>query len=102
VPPEVVTATGLFADGDWEAAESLVRPYLLQHGNQIEAMRLPPDWHCAQVYDDAELLLAQSSSWHPIIASRARNTRGCHRTAPHEQARRELDRLLTDEPDSRS
>ena len=39
-PPEIVTATGLFLDGDLDRAEPLVRAYLLQHGNHVEAMRL--------------------------------------------------------------
>jgi len=103
VPPEVVTATGLFADGDWEAAESLVRPYLLQHGNQIEAMRLLARIGIARkVYDDAELLLAAVLELAPDYRVARQEYAGVlielHR---HEQARRELDRLLTDEPDSR-
>ena len=40
VPPEVVTAAALFADRDLEAAENLVRAYLIKHGDQVEAMRL--------------------------------------------------------------
>ena len=40
LPPEVVTATGLFADGDLERGRALVRAYLLKHGDHIEAMRL--------------------------------------------------------------
>src|SRR5260370_31026623 len=39
VPQEVVTATGLFADGDLDAAEPLVRAYRLQAGDHIESKR---------------------------------------------------------------
>ena len=57
-PPEIVTATGLFVDEDLDRAEPLVRAYLLQHGNHVEAMRLLARIGMARkVYDDAELLL---------------------------------------------
>src|SRR3984957_5481848 len=59
LPQQVVIATGLFADGDIDAAESLIRAYLLQHGNHVEAMRLLARIGIARkVFDDAELLLA--------------------------------------------
>jgi len=61
-----------------------------------------PDWHCAQSYDDAELLLAAVLELAPDYRVARQEYAGVlielHR---HEQARRELDRLLTDEPDSR-
>ena len=58
LPPEIVTATGLFMDEDLDRAEPLVRAYLLQHGNHVEAMRLLARIGMARkVYDDAELLL---------------------------------------------
>ena len=59
LPQEIVLATGLFADGDLEAAEPLVRAYLLKHGDHIEAMRLLARIGIARkVYDDAQVLLA--------------------------------------------
>src|SRR3977135_3093070 len=59
IPPEVVTATGLFLDGDLDVAEPMVRTYLLQHGDHVEAMRLLARIGIARkVFDDAELLLA--------------------------------------------
>src|SRR5580700_3594725 len=59
LPQEVVLATGLFADGDLAPAESLVRTYLLQHGDHIEAMRLLARIGMAhKVFDDAQVLLA--------------------------------------------
>jgi tetratricopeptide (TPR) repeat protein len=58
LPPEVVTATSLFSDGDLVPAENIVRAYLLQHGNHPEAMRLLAKIGIAHdVLDDAELLL---------------------------------------------
>ncbi len=58
LPPEVVTATALFSDGDLAAAEQLVRAFLLQHGHQVEAMRLLARIGIERdVLDDAQLLL---------------------------------------------
>ena len=58
-PPEVVGATALFHDGDLGPAEEVVRAYLLQHGDQPEAMRLLARIGMARdVLDDAEVLLA--------------------------------------------
>jgi tetratricopeptide (TPR) repeat protein len=58
LPPEVVTATSLFSDGDLAPAEQIVRDYLLAHGDQPEAMRLLAKIGIAhEVFDDAEVLL---------------------------------------------
>lgn len=58
LPPEVVNATGLFSDGDLAAAENVIRAFLLQHGNHVEAMRLLARIGMERdVLDDAELLL---------------------------------------------
>jgi tetratricopeptide (TPR) repeat protein len=58
LPPEVVHATSLFSDGDLIPAENIVRAYLLQYGNHVEAMRLLAKIGMARdVLDDAELLL---------------------------------------------
>jgi tetratricopeptide (TPR) repeat protein len=101
IPPEVVTATGLFADGDLEAAESLVRAYLLKHGHHVEGMRLLARIGFARdVLDDAELLL------HGVLEL-APNYRAARReyaevlVARHKynQARQQLDQLLEKEPD---
>jgi tetratricopeptide (TPR) repeat protein len=102
VPQEVVTATGLFADGDLDAAEPLVRAWLLQHGDHVEAMRLLARIGIARkVYDDAELLLAAVLELAPDYRAARQEYAGVlvelHR---HEEARRELDRLLRDEPES--
>ena len=58
LPPEVVTATALFSDGDLEPAELMIRAFLLEHGDYPEAMRLLAKIGMArEIYDDAELLL---------------------------------------------
>jgi len=58
LPPEVVIATSLFSDGDLAPAEQIIRAYLLEHGDQPEAMRLLAKIGMAHdVLDDAELLL---------------------------------------------
>jgi tetratricopeptide (TPR) repeat protein len=58
LPPEVVTATALFSDGELAGAERLVRDFLLRHGHHIEAMRLLARIAIErEVFDDAQLLL---------------------------------------------
>jgi len=59
LPPPVVEATALFADGDLDGAEAIVRPFLLTHGDHPEAMRLLAKIGVAHnVLDDAEILYA--------------------------------------------
>ncbi|HTV86357.1 MAG TPA: sulfotransferase [Dyella sp.] len=56
--PEVVRATGLFCDGDMDAAESVIRAYLLKAGNDVEGMRLLARIGLLrEVFDDAQVLL---------------------------------------------
>jgi tetratricopeptide (TPR) repeat protein len=103
IPPEVVTATAMFADGDLQAAESLVRAYLLQHGDHIEAMRLLARIGIAhKVFDDAELLLSAVLELAPDYRAARREYAGVlidmHR---HAEARRAIEAMLKDEPDSR-
>lgn len=58
LPAPVVHATALFADGDTKAAETLVRAFLLEHGDHPEAMRLLAKIAVAyDVLEDAEALL---------------------------------------------
>ena len=58
LPPEVVTATSLFSDGELGPAEQTVRAFLLRYGNHPDAMRLLAKIGMARgVLDDAELLL---------------------------------------------
>jgi tetratricopeptide (TPR) repeat protein len=58
LPPEVVTATSLFSDGDLAPAEQIIRAFLLKRGNHPEAMRLLAKIGMAHdILDDADMLL---------------------------------------------
>ncbi len=58
LPPEIVTATALFSDGELAPAEELIRGYLRSHGDHVEAMRLLARIGVERdVLDDAQLLL---------------------------------------------
>jgi tetratricopeptide (TPR) repeat protein len=58
LPPPVLNASGLFAEGDVFGAEALVRGFLMSHGNHIEGMRLLARIGMQlEVLDDAEFLL---------------------------------------------
>jgi tetratricopeptide (TPR) repeat protein len=103
LPPEVVTATGLFADGDLDAAEPLIRAYLLKHGNHVEAMRLLARIGIARkVLDDAELLLSAVLEFAPDYRVARQEYAGVlielHK---YQSARQQLDELLKTEPDNR-
>ena len=66
LPPEVVTATSLFADGDLAPAEQIVRAFLMHHGDHPEAMRLLAKIGLAHgVLDDAEVLLERALALAP-------------------------------------
>ncbi|CAN5240443.1 tetratricopeptide repeat-containing sulfotransferase family protein [soil metagenome] len=103
LPPEVVMANSLFADGDLATAEAILRDYLSKDGGNVGALRLlarirtdsdapaeaeallisvldrAPDYHAARL-DYAMLLLQQQK---------------------HLQARQEAKRLLKHEPENR-
>ncbi len=66
VPPEVITATGLFCEGELAASERLIRAFLLRNGDHVEAMRLLARIGVARdVLDDAEVLLAAALKMAP-------------------------------------
>ena len=100
IPAEVIKATGLFCEGDLASAERLVRAYLLQYGNQVEAMRLLARIGVArEVLDDAEVLLAAALEIAPDYAELRRDY-ACvlldrHK---HAQAIEQFDRLLATDP----
>ena len=103
LPPEIVNATSLFSDGDLALAESIVRAYLLQRGNDVEAMRLLARIGMAhEVFDDAEALLAAVLELAPDYrAARHDYARTLLERHKHLPARRELETLLTLEPHNR-
>ena len=57
IPPPIVQAKVLFADGELDAAEALIRRFLVEAGDHPEAMRvLAQIGHRRNVLDDAEAL----------------------------------------------
>jgi tetratricopeptide (TPR) repeat protein len=103
LPSEVVTATGLFADGDLDQAESMIRSFLLKNGNDIEAMRLLARIGVARkVFDDPEILLAALLELAPDYhAARAEYAEVLIELHKYHQARTQLERLLREDPGHR-
>jgi len=104
LPQEVVVATGLFADGELEAAEGLVRAYLLKHGDHIEAMRLLARIGIAhKIYFDAQVLLAALLERAPDYrAAREEYAFVLIELHRYQEGRQELDELMKAEPESRA
>jgi len=100
IPPEVVTATSLFLDGDIDEAEALIRAFLLRVGNEIEAMRLLARIGLARkVYDDAELLLAAVLALAPDYSlARAEYAEVLIEQLKYVEARHALEQLLKEDP----
>jgi tetratricopeptide (TPR) repeat protein len=66
LPPEVITATGMFCEGELAASEKLIRAFLQRHGDHVEAMRLLARIGVARdILDDAEVLLAAALAMAP-------------------------------------
>jgi tetratricopeptide (TPR) repeat protein len=104
MPPEIVTASGMFADGEIHEAERIVRQYLLTHGNHIEGMRLLARIGLKlDVLVDAELLLESvlilAPDYHAARYDYALALLGRHK---HVRAMEELDRLLKIDPENRA
>jgi tetratricopeptide (TPR) repeat protein len=59
IPQEIVTASGLFADGDLDASESMVRAHLLRHDEHERALELYREL-LAQSPQDADLHLSMA------------------------------------------
>jgi tetratricopeptide (TPR) repeat protein len=104
LPPEVVTATSLFSDGELLPAENIVRAFLLKHGNHVEAMRLLARIGIArEVYDDAELLLEGVLELAPDYqAARHDYARTLVERHKYPRARAELETLLKVDPLNRN
>jgi tetratricopeptide (TPR) repeat protein len=103
LPPEVVSATALFSDGDLTLAENMVRGYLLKNGDHVEAMRLLARIGIArEVLDDAEILLEAVMQLAPDYkAARFEYARVLFDRQKHLRAREELETLLKLEPENR-
>ncbi len=104
LPGEIVAATGLFSDGEFLAAEKIVRAYLIEHGNHVEGMRLLARIGLAlDVLDDAETLLEAVLELAPDYrAARYDYVMALLRRHKHGQAIAELDRLLQLDPHNRA
>ena len=102
--PEVLTATGLFADGDRTAAERIIRPYLLRKPDDVEAMRLLARIALElDVLDDADLLLASVVELAPDYrAARYDYARTLLKRHKHAAGVEQLEILLKAEPDNRT
>lgn len=103
LPPEVVTATALFSDGDLLPAEHIVRAYLLEHGDHVEAMRLLARIGLElDVLDDAETLLEAVLVLAPDYrAARHDYALALLRRHKHVEALAQLDALLELDPRNR-
>src|SRR4029077_10074526 len=103
LPLPVMTATNLYCDGDLAGAEKIIRAFLLEHGDHIEAMRLLARIGMdLEVLDDAELLLAAVLERKPdYAAARHDYARVLMARHKHREARAELDRLLAGDPANR-
>ena len=100
LPPEVVSATSLFSDGDLAPAEQIIRAFLLRHGDHPEAMRLLAKIGMAHdVLDDAELLLeatlALAPDFHAARFDYAQALLSRHKPA---KAREQIQQLLDHDP----
>ncbi|HEY0747287.1 MAG TPA: sulfotransferase [Steroidobacteraceae bacterium] len=103
LPPEVVQATALFSDGDFDPAENIVRSFLLQQGNHVEAMRLLARIGIERdVLDDAELLLEAVLDMEPgYLAARVDYARVLLERHKHSRACEQLEQLLQLDPTNR-
>jgi tetratricopeptide (TPR) repeat protein len=104
LPTAIVTARSMFADGEIEAAESLVRRYLLEHGDHIEGMRLLAQIGMKfDVLDDAELLLEAVLERAPDYrAARYDYAQVLLQRHKHRQAREQIRILQKADPDDRA
>jgi tetratricopeptide (TPR) repeat protein len=104
LPPEIVTAFSMYADGEIADAERLVRGYLTAHGDHVEGLRLLAKIGLdLDVADDAELLLARALE----LAPQHREARYEYalvllKRHKHIRAREEMERLLAAAPDNRA
>jgi predicted Zn-dependent protease len=100
LPPDVVTATSLFSDGELGPAEQMIRAFLLRHGDHPEAMRLLAKIGVARdVLDDAEVLLAGALEMAPDHrGARYDYAQTLAHRHKYADARREIDKVLALDP----
>ncbi len=103
-PVAVLTASGLFADGETYAAEHMIREFLLVHPQHVEGMRLLAQIGMRlDILDDAEFLLESALILEPDYhAMRYDYAVTLLRRHKHAQAIAELERLRAHEPLNRA
>jgi tetratricopeptide (TPR) repeat protein len=103
LPPEVVRAGSLFSDGDFSAAENILRTYLRDAGDHAEALRLLGRIeHQQGVLDEAELHLEIALKLAPDYrAARADYARILIDRQKYAQAKEEIESLLSLEAGNR-
>jgi tetratricopeptide (TPR) repeat protein len=104
LPVEVVSASSMLADGEIHEAERIIRKFLLEHGDQVEAMRiLAKIGMKLGILDDAELLFERLLETAPDYAvARFEYAQVLLDRHKHAKALEELDQLLKAEPGNRS
>lgn len=104
LPPEVVTAFSMYADGEILEAEKLIRHYLLTHGDHVEAMRLLAQIGLdLDVADDAEVLLENVLLLEPEHrVARYEYALVLLKRHKHVQARAQMEMLLKNDPRNRA
>jgi len=104
LPPEVVTATALFSDGELAQAEQLIRAFLLKHGHHVEAMRLLARIGIEHdVLHDAQLLLEGVLDLVPEYhAARFDYAQVLSKRHMHQRAREQAEKLLEADPADRN
>jgi len=100
LPPEIVRAGSLFSDGDPSAAEDILRAYLQNSGNHVEALRLLARIeHAHNAFDEAQLLLEDALKLTPNYrAARLDYIRVLLDAQKYLQAYERIDALLRLEP----
>jgi tetratricopeptide (TPR) repeat protein len=102
LPPEVVAASSLFSDGDLVSAENVIRAFLVQQGDHVEAMRLLGRIALQRtVLDDAEALFARVLALAPgYRAARYDYASALVEQQKFHEARVELEKLLALDPEN--
>jgi len=102
LPKDIVTAFSLYADGQIQDAERVVREYLLKHGDHVEGMRLLAQIGVKMdVLDDAEFLLENLLKLAPYHhVARYEYAVVLLKRHKHVRAREEIDALLKVDPDN--
>ena len=103
LPPPLIQAGSLFCDGELTQAESLVRAYVLEHGDHVEALRLLARIGIQrEALDEAERLLESVLMRAPdYAAARADYAGVLHTRQKYLRARQEMNTLLELEPANR-